>query len=697
MPKIITLEQETIDKIAAGEVVERPASVVKELVENSIDAGADSVSVEIEGGGIDSIRITDNGCGIPSDQIRIAFLRHTTSKIRNSNDLMQVRTLGFRGEALSSIAAVSKVELFTKTSDEVVGSHYRIEGAQELSLEQMGTPDGTTFLIKSLFYNTPARRKFLKSPMTEGNYIADLLEKLSLSHPNISFRLVVNRQEKFQTPGNGNLRDTIFSLYGRDLTTHLIEIDTAEKDMRLHGFLGESLANRGNRSMEIFFVNGRYIRSKLLSKALEEGYHGFVMQHQYPMCFLFLDFDGPSVDVNVHPTKQDVRFSDEFFVYQTVSESVHDVLTNREDIAEIRLSEHPASSEKPKKITGAEPFETNRLAEIKKKIEENIRKDSPYEEKYPEHNKFAEIRDKVKHIDQLTDLKTDQKTGQRSDQDLDLKTKQKINQNTDYQIDQKTDQNIGQRTVQGTVYNTDQKTDKNTDLNEKNAQNALHVNDAQSPYTDMSVPNQMTDFKQQSFLSEDSMKRHRIIGQVFDTYWIIEYGDKMYMIDQHAAHEKVNYERMMKLLREKQMTSQMISPPKIVTLTSEEQEALEKNMDVFKQVGFELESFGGKEYIIKAVPANLYSIDPVELFMSIISGYDEFSGDKTPEIIMERIASRACKASIKGKQAISAAEMDELFRELMTLDEPYHCPHGRPTMISFSRNELDKKFKRIVE
>ena len=634
---ILPLKQDTIDRIAAGEVVERPASVMKELVENAIDAEATAISVEIEGGGIDLLRITDNGMGIPYDQVQTAFLRHTTSKIRTAEDLMTVSSLGFRGEALSSISAVARVELFTKTATEMVGTHYQIEGSKEIAYEEIGTPNGTTFLVRSLFYNTPARRKFLKSPMTEGNYIRDILEKLAISHPEISFKFRQNRQDKFQTPGNGSLKDTIYSIYGRDVASHLIPIDFVQGDMQLKGFLGESILNRGNRSMEIFFVNGRYVKSAILSKALEQGAEGFVMQHQYPMCVLFLDFAGQEVDVNVHPTKQDVRFTDEPYTFEKVSTAVHEALTKREDIREQELSAQKQKAFSPPEMEDKqpmpEPFQKDRLLAMKEAIVASIHKDTPYERQYSYRQKDMAVKE----------------DGMAEDETV---------------------------AVEEEVYaETETLTEK---------QQALE--DARKG-----------DYQQIGFFSGESKKHHRLIGQVFETYWMIEYGDCLYMVDQHAAHEKVLYERTMARLKHQEMTTQMVSPPVIVSLSTAEEEALLRHMEEFTTLGFEIENFGGREYAIKGVPGNLFSIDPTALFTDIISNADTWANEKTSQLVMEKVASMSCKAAIKGNMKMSPQEMEALFDEMMTLEEPYHCPHGRPTIISFTRNDLDKKFKRIVD
>ena len=624
--EIALLNQETIDKIAAGEVVERPSSVVKELVENAIDAGATAITVEIKDGGITLLRITDNGYGIPKEEIPLAFLRHTTNKIRSASELLSLHTLGFRGEALSSIAAVSKVELITKTKDALIGSRYVIEGAKELSLEEMGAPDGTTFFVRQLFYNTPARRKFLKSPMTEGNYIQELLERLALSNPSISFRFISNGKDRFATAGNGNLKDTIYELYGREIASSLIEVSAEEESFSLHGFIGTPALNRGNRNFESFFVNGRYIKSGILSKSLEEGYAGFLMQHQYPFAVLMFDFADNGVDVNVHPSKLEVRFENSNVVYNTLLRTVHDALAHREDIDVVPVSEEEDEViAKAAPILRAEPFEASRLQSMKDSIVEQIHKDTPYEAQYKE---FYEN-----------------------------KRKESVAEEIVYHAPAA---NVGNPTIV-----------------------------QEEP---VSKPN----YEQASFFSEEARAKHRIIGQVFGTYWLVEYDGKLYIIDQHAAHEKVLYEKTMARLHEKTMTSQMVNPPIIVTLSTQEEEAFEKYKESFETLGYQVEHFGGKEYALTAVPDNILNLDKRQLFLDAISACVELKEDKTSELILERIASMSCKAAVKGNHVLSMPEIESLIDELLSLDNPFRCPHGRPTIIAMTQYELDKKFKRIV-
>lgn len=630
--QISVLDQNTIDKIAAGEVVERPASVVKELVENAIDAGASAVTVEIKEGGISFIRITDNGSGIEKAQVPLAFLRHATSKIRGVDDLLCISSLGFRGEALSSIAAVSQVELITKPHEQLIGVRYLIEGGKEKGMEEIGAPDGTTFLIRNLFYNTPARAKFLKTPTTEAGYISSFIEQLALSHPHISFKYMQNGQTKLHTSGNNNLKEVIYQIYGRDITKELIEIHTSDVsgDFQIHGFIGKPVISRGNRNFENYYVNGRYVKSKIIMKAIEDAYHTFMMQHKYPFTSLYLTINGEDVDINVHPTKMEVRFSHQEQVYKNVYQAVLDGLSHRELIPEVTIKEPDKKlekenlSHKPRQpIHTPEPFENKRrILEQTQKIpvQETPIPKAPIRETPVYHksaNKDNTPQEKVPVINEAPQKKTEQK------------------------------------------------------------------------------PEQMELFDG-ILLSPDAKKHHKIIGQVFDTYWLVQMEDKLYIIDQHAAHEKVLYERIVKEMKDRKITSQLLSPPMIISLNLQECDKLNTYMHVFTSLGFEIEVFGRQEYSIRAVPQNLYGLTQEDFFIEILDHLEETPISKAPDVLSDRMATMACKAAVKGNQKLSSQEAIALIDELLTLDNPYNCPHGRPTIISMTKYELEKKFKRIV-
>ncbi len=639
MSKIQVLDPITIDKIAAGEVIERPASVVKELAENAIDAGAASVTVDIKEGGISFMRIADNGCGIEREDVRAAFLRHSTSKISSAEDLPGVRSLGFRGEALSSIAAVSQVELVTKTKEDVFGTRYRIAGGKEEGLEEAGAPEGTTFLIRQLFYNTPARRKFLKTAMTEASHVGDLMTRLALSHPEISFRFINSGQIKLHTAGNGNLKDVIYHVYGREIASNLLKADYEKEGIRISGFLGKPIISRGNRNFENYFVDGRYIKSNTISKAIEDAYKDFSMQHKYPFVVLHISLEGARVDVNVHPSKMEVRFDNQQEVYNAVYEAVSAGLHAEELIPHVELDDVPEAApapakEPPKKSVQSPSVKKNASGErdldyFMEEMRKRVRS-------YHEQNSSAEVKDK------------------------------------------------------SAIFKPELQTDR---IREAAAYSAAKPRPAPSAGK---TGGQLNLFEEK-LLKPEARKEHKIIGQVFDTYWIVEYRDNLYIIDQHAAHERVLYEKTLKGMKTREFTSQMISPPIVLDLSMQEAELLTTCMDQFTRIGFEFEEFGQDSYAVRAVPDNLFSIAKKDLLVEMLDGLsDEINRNAPVSLIDEKVASMSCKAAVKGNMRLTAAEADTLIGELLTLENPYHCPHGRPTIIAMSKRELEKKFKRIV-
>ena len=648
MPEIMLLNQETIDKIAAGEVVERPSSVVKELVENAIDAKATAITVEIKEGGISFIRITDNGCGIEKKQVPIAFLRHSTSKIRSVEDLLNIHSLGFRGEALSSIAAVAQVELITKTYDELTGTRYVIEGSKEVADEEIGAPDGTTFIVRNLFYNVPARRKFLKTAQTEGGYISDLMERMALSHPDVSFKFMNNGQTKLHTSGNGNEKDLIYHIYGRDITASILKVEQQTELFQIRGFIGKPMVSRGNRNYENYFINGRYIKSALLSKAVEEAYKGFLMQHQYPFCVLYFDIHSDLLDVNVHPTKMELRFSQNEQIYRLLYEIIRNTLTHKDFIPEVPVEEKKTAAAPEIKEPAPEPFEVRRLNEIRKAVAA----DSPYEPKYPSYTK-------------------------KSSTDVFFS---RMKQNTKSPLTAK-EESLFAKPLASAPETEDVPKEDSVSM----------VREPDIPYMQQTL--EQID---SHFLTKDARKKHKIIGQLFDTYWLVEFEDKLFVIDQHAAHEKVLYEKTMKKVREQLFSSQAVSPPIILSLNQEEIAAMERYQDELTRLGYEIEPFGGKEYAITAIPADFSDIDMRSMFLELLNDFTELSGKTTPELILEKVASMSCKAAVKGNNRLSRAEIETLIDELLQLDNPYNCPHGRPTIISMSKYEIEKKFKRIV-
>lgn len=647
MAKIQILSEETIDKIAAGEVVERPSSVVKELVENAIDAGATAVTVEIKEGGISFIRVTDNGEGIEKSQIKNAFYRHATSKLHDASELTAIGTLGFRGEALSSIAAVSQVELITKTEEELTGTRYVIEGAVEKDVQDVGVPKGTTILVKNLFFNTPVRKKFLKSPTTEGSYINELCERMALSKPDVSFQFIQNGQMKFHTSGNGDLKELVYRIYGKEIAKEIIPVNQKGKDISIYGVIGKPTLSRANRNFENYFVNGRYIKSSLISKAVEDGYASYMMQHKFPFFILNIDVSPEMVDVNVHPTKMDVRFSNNEFFYDYISGTINTVLKMQELIPEVSLMDEKKETSATTKAKGPEPFEAIRI--------ENMDSKTP--------SPFVLAEESVSY-----------QTMQTQDQ----------NGNTSAL------QNASLREA-GILPSIIGIPKENKDMGNKASHNVIKAE--QVVYA--KAPEQMSLFET-PFLSKEAETDYDILGQLFDTYWLFAYGEKLLIMDQHAAHEKVKYERLVQRFKEKTIETQTLNPPVIISISSKEKTILEEYMQYFEELGFSLEDFGSNEMAIRTVPLDLYGQNEQDMFLSLLNELCSEVPKGKQELIYEKIASMACKAAVKGNNRLSREEVKALIQELMTLENPYHCPHGRPTIISMTKYELEKKFKRIV-
>lgn len=664
MPQIQVLDQITIDKIAAGEVIERPASIVKELVENSIDAKAASVTVEIQDGGISLIRVTDNGSGIEREDIRNAFLRHSTSKIRKVEDLAHIASLGFRGEALSSISAVTRTELITKTKEDTFGTRYVIEGGVEQSLEDAGAPDGTTFLVRQLFYNVPARRKFLKTPMTEAGHVQDLLMRLALSHPEVAFTFINNGQTKMRTSGNGKLKDVIYSIYGREAAANLIELDYSMDGLVMKGYLGKPVITRGNRNFENYFVNGRYVKNAMLSKAIEDAYKDFLMQHKFPFVVIHFQVDGEKIDVNVHPTKMEMRFQWQQDVYNIVYEGVHRTLLEPELIPQVEApapkvisqpkSESPfllkpKTAPRPMEKKPEEKEEPHDEAYFMKKMKERVLS-------YHQRNSSAEVAKKEQifrpqaQAERIKDALARAKEVEKQPQKQAEEQPELIRETP--------------------VYET-------------------------KPVTEEKA--EQLNLFEEHLLKREKKAEYKLIGQVFETYWLVEFENSLYIIDQHAAHERVLYERTLKEMKNREFTAQYLSPPIILSLSMQEAQVLNENMDRFTRIGFEIEPFGGEEYAVRAIPDNLFGIAKKELLLEMLDDLaDGISTSMTPELIDEKVASMSCKAAVKGNNRLSAQEADALIGELLLLENPYHCPHGRPTIIAMTQRELEKKFKRIV-
>lgn len=668
MNKIQVLDSVTIDKIAAGEVIERPASVVKELVENAIDAKATAIVTEIQEGGISLIRIADNGYGIGQEDVRNAFLRHSTSKIRSVDDLVHIGSLGFRGEALSSIAAVSQVEVITKTKDQTFGTRYRIAGGKEEELDETGARDGTTFMIRQLFYNVPARRKFLKTPMTEASHVGDLMMRMALSHPEISFQFINNGQSKLHSSGNGNLKDVIYHVYGREIASNLLAADYEVPGIKITGFLGKPIISRGNRNFENYFINGRYVKSNIISKAIEDAYKDFSMQHKYPFVVLHIKIDGEHVDVNVHPTKMELRFNNQQEVYNTIYAAVDRGLHAEELIphVEVDVPERAASRG------------------------DSARENTPAIPKIPDAKT-------------VTSLKNSKPSDAPKVRDLDY-FMAKMKKRVQAYHDRSSSAEVADQTK---IYKPETQADRIRERVQyaKNDQKQDNVpmtpkytrGDTEDILANTPEPPKQLNLFEEKLLTREARSEYKLIGQVFDTYWLVEYHDNLYIIDQHAAHERVLYERTLKSMKTREFTSQMLSPPIILDLSMQEMELLNQYMDQFTRIGFEFEEFGQESYAVRAVPDNLFSIAKKDLLLQMLDSLsDEINRNLSPDLIDEKIASMSCKAAVKGNMKLSAAEVDTLIGELLTLENPYHCPHGRPTIIAMSRRELEKKFKRIV-
>ena len=718
MRKIAVLDQQTIDKIAAGEVVERPSSIVKELVENAIDAGATAVTVEITDGGKKMIRITDNGGGMEKDQVPLAFLRHATSKIEKVEDLETIASLGFRGEALSSIAAVAQVELITKTPSALSGVRYVINGGVEESLEDMGAPEGTTFLVRNLFYNTPARSKFLKADATEAGYVATLMEQLALSHLEISFKYIQNKQVKLHTSGNYNVKDVIYNIYGRDIAKALLQVSYENDFMKIEGFVGKPEISRGNRNFENYYINGRFIRNRIISKGIEDAYKGFMMQHKFPFVSLHIQMEGNDLDVNVHPRKMEVRFARGTEVYDAVYETVRKALTTREMIQTVPFGKEETSGTTSAASSAVrpgdvpEPFETRRRAEMPE-YQPQTKKEMPFINNRTVNSQSTQTVNEERKISSYTGLprgtitmaeqavreqriyETKAPFTKAEEQLFEgtLKEKNESSQSEELISNRLQEKNDNQ------AFNADADTKQEfkEKLNEKE-QTSVNVNTEEKAPESLrqeEKPKQLELFEEK-LLAPESRSRHQLIGQIFDTYWLVQFEDRFFIIDQHAAHEKVYYERFVKRFREQTIESQYLSPPLIVSLNLQEEAALEANRKYFEDFGFFIEPFGGKEYCINAVPTNLYGLEEEELFLEML---DHLTTDKDKDplgIFASRLATMACKAAVKGNHQMSSQEADKLIDELLTLENPYHCPHGRPTIISMTKTELEKKFKRIV-
>lgn len=677
MPEIQLLDQATINQIAAGEVIDRPSSVVKELLENAIDAKATAITVEIKDGGIGFIRITDNGCGIEKDQVRMAFMRHATSKLHTIDDLLDIGSLGFRGEALSSIAAIAQVELITKPPEAMLGISYQIEDGEEKSLTQIGAPDGTTILVRNLFYHVPARKKFLKTAATEGNYINQLMENMAMLRPDISMRFINSGQNKLYTSGNGRLKDLIYTIYGREISSNILEIKYECPLFSVSGYLGKPIISRGNRTFENYYINGRFVKSRLIAAAIEQAYKPFMMQHRYPFTVLHIKIRPELIDVNVHPAKMEVRFQRENEIYELLAGAIENTLRGKEFIPDIGEDGKAKKEDSLDKKKLPEPFEQRRIQAMKE-----ILPAPPAAERT--ERRIAEPSNEYKTADRYPTSGMHKRIGQESVPQAENRPEGK----PEIKAAQ------AQTTTEKRAITEAESEIKAKAESESETKTEIKAEE-KLPKKQERKPEQQTLFTE-PLLSQKARIHHRLIGQLFDTYWLIQYGNQLYIMDQHAAHEKVNYERLMESYRKKERITQFVSPPMIISLTRAEEALLEEFKEEFERIGFTIESYGGREYAISEVPANLYGINEKELFLEMLSELADKGSLPPSELIAAKLASMSCKAAIKGGQKISFEEADALVSQLLTLDNPYACPHGRPTIITMTKYELEKKFKRIV-
>ena len=723
MQEIHVLDHSTIDKIAAGEVVERPASVVKELTENSLDAGAHAVTVEIKGGGINLIRVTDDGCGIDRSQLENAFMRHATSKIKTAEDLSDVMTMGFRGEAIASIAAVSMMEMVSKIPEDITGTSYTVEGGVHTGTEEVGAPDGTTVIVRDLFYNTLPRRKFLKKEQTEGSYVADLMERLAISRPDVSFKFIQNNMLKFQTSGDGDLKEVIYRIFGREMSEHVLPVKEHDEStgIDITGYIGDPAFARSNRDFEFFFVNHRCIESKLLSKAVEEGYLGFLMQHKFPFCILFMTIDTHMVDVNVHPSKREIRLSRQDEIFDLMSGIVHNKLSNVEEVPDASLDNEKKSIDKPAPIPKKD-MKDDIIAMAAPDLHEtvNITDGDLFDDSASSQSKVSEPDVEFRnHDDQNANSiarkenldnncsrgnnindSSDNNQGFNKDSSEKNQGFNKNSSDKNQGFNKAFNSNLG--ISNNYAVDNNNLSDINSDVKKSNDKNINAVIDKIDADIGAQLSLDIDDLANKKdaegkIISASSRVRYNLIGQVFETYWLIEFDGKLLIMDQHAAHEKVMFEHLMKQYREGSISSQMLNPPFIMTLTPSQIDVVSSNKDSFESLGFSIEDFGGNEIAIRSVPMDLYRTSPQTMLDEILEDLRSGNVKDTPDSIRFRIASMSCKAAVKGNNRLSVQEAEALLDELMALDDPYHCPHGRPTIITISKYEMDRKFKRIAD
>lgn len=737
MGNIVLLDDLTINQIAAGEVIERPASVVKELVENSIDAGATNISVEIKNGGISYIRITDNGKGIMPDDMEIAFERHATSKIRQAKDLETVKSMGFRGEALASIAAIARVEMTSKTEENDVGYKVIVEGGNIISKEEVGCPKGTTIIVQNLFFNTPVRYKFLKKDFTEFGYIEDAVTRIALINPNIAIKLINTGKTVIQTSGSGNMQDVVYNIYGKDIAENSLNVDYTYEDIKVTGVIGKPVIARSNRSNQLFFVNKRYVKDKALTSAAEQGFKGMLTIGKFGFLILNLNVDPHKVDVNVHPAKLEVRFEEESKVFKAVYHSIKETLLKENLVEE---AEKIKNINIQKKVNRIEQKDTNNIVEkesttpvfgnLFKKIMNSQNKKE--EEKIISQPEAGNTIEEIFYNRENGKAKKDEEVAANNkvldniqdEQELEIKAKlanlaKLVNSTNSRDIE-----NLeNKENVQ--AINTIQVPEDN---NLNNVMEKMHEleetkmeadnKNFEEMYTKMfgKLPREESKMQEENKLKEEAEEYHfdeestenislfsntnsipnyKFIGIAFSTYIIIEMDKEMYIIDQHAAHERIMYEKVKKnFYSDGQKESQLMLLPDIITLTHKEMGIAKDNIKLFERAGFTLEEFGENTIKLTGVPNICIDLETRELFLETLDEINTVARTAKQEIEEKFIATVACKAAVKANMALNKEEVDELMRELLVLPNPFTCPHGRPTAIRMSRAEIEKKFSR---
>ena len=657
-------------------------------MENAIDAKASAVTVEIKEGGIDFIRITDNGTGIEKEDVKTAFLCHATSKIRTTDDLLSIGSLGFRGEALASIASVSKTEVITKTAEPMTGVRYVIEGGEEVSFEEVGCPEGTTFIVRNLFYNTPARRKFLKSKMTEAGYISTMMERIALSHPEVAIKLIHQNKAIISTSGSGRLKDVIYQIYGKDIAANLLPVSYQTETFSIEGYVGKPSISRGNRALENYFVNGRFIKNNIITKAIEDSYKTWQMVHKYPFTALNLTIEPELLDVNVHPTKMEVRFKNGEELFAAFMEAIKEALTSHTHVRKVSLDNKTAVKDRaPVQARGAEPFEKSRMpqqiSQPAAKPAVSVKDELPLEK----HRIPRPVKPMEEMLKEESRYEVDRLFEKKPKAALNSETMEKSDDVQKAAVVLETDKLQKQEEEPVQILEFQKETEEPVQILE-------FQKETEEPVQTLK-PEQLT-FLEDDIHTETTKQQFHIIGQLFDTYWLLQKNDELLVMDQHAAHEKVLYEKLLKAYREQEVYKQQLMPPVVINLTLKELDFVKTYESMFEDFGFTLEEFGTDAYCLRTIPSNLFGMDAQIFFRELLDAMEEEVRKFTLDMVIDKIATMACKAAIKANQKLTIREAEELLKECEKLENPYTCPHGRPIIISISKKEIEKKFKRIV-